>query len=68
MCWVVLAFFVFVLWALTQEADTLQALLVTPIWFVVLGAAYLVVRRSPHHAALRERHKEKVLAETAALR
>ncbi|MGV9923807.1 D-serine/D-alanine/glycine transporter [Nocardia rhamnosiphila] len=65
--WAVLAFFVFLVWALTQKSDTLQALLVTPIWFVVLGAAYLVVRRSPHHAALRERHREKVLAENAAL-
>ena len=29
MCWVVLAFFVFILWALTTKDDTLQALLVT---------------------------------------
>lgn len=68
MVWAVLAFFVFIVWALTQESDTLQALLVTPIWFVVLAIAYLVVRRSPHHSALRQQHKEKVLAETAALR
>lgn len=68
MVYAVLAFFVFLIWALTQESDTLQALLVTPIWFVVLGVAYLVVRRSPHHAALRKQHREKVLAETAALR
>lgn len=68
MVWAVLAFFVFIVWALTQESDTLQALLVTPIWFVVLAIAYLFVRRSPHHSALRQQHKQKVLAETAALR
>ncbi|MFD4405829.1 D-serine/D-alanine/glycine transporter [Nocardia sp. NPDC058499] len=68
MVWAVLAFFVFIVWALTQESDTLQALLVTPIWFVVLAIAYLFVRRSPHHAALRKQHQEKVLAEMTALR
>ncbi|MEU1985282.1 D-serine/D-alanine/glycine transporter [Nocardia sp. NPDC019395] len=67
MVWAVLAFFVFIVWALTQESDTLQALLLTPIWFVVLALAYLVVRRTPHHAALREQHRQKVLAETDAL-
>lgn len=45
MCYVVLAFFVFLVWALTQEQDTLQALLVTPVWFVVLGLAWAVMRR-----------------------
>ena len=63
-----IVFFAFLVWALTQESDTLQALLVTPVWFAVLGVAYLVVRRSPHHQALREQHREKVRAETAALR
>lgn len=63
----VLAFFAFVVWALTQESDTLTALLVTPVWFVVLGAAYLVVRRRPEHADMRERHRQKVRAEIAAL-
>lgn len=37
---VVLAFFAFVLVLLTQETDTLQALLVTPVWFIVLGIAW----------------------------
>lgn len=41
----VLGFFAFVLWALGQQADTAQALLVTPLWFVALGAAYLLIRR-----------------------
>ncbi len=51
MCWVVLAFFVFILWALTTKDDTLQALLVTPIWFVVLGIAWAIIRRRPAHRA-----------------
>ncbi len=53
MVFVVLAFFVFILWALTTQPDTLTALLVTPIWFAVLVVAWLFVRRSPHHL---ERH------------
>ncbi|OAN42745.1 D-serine/D-alanine/glycine transporter [Microbacterium sp. H83] len=53
MVFVVLAFFVFILWALTTQPDTLTALLVTPIWFGVLFVAWLFVRKSPHHI---ERH------------
>lgn len=66
MVWAVLAFFVFLVWALTQQADTLQALLVTPLWFVVLAVAYAVVRRRPQHVAMRAAHQEKVAAEAAA--
>lgn len=51
MVWVVFGFFGFLLWALTQQADTLRALLVTPVWFVVLGVAWAIVRRRPHHVA-----------------
>ena len=47
MCWVVIAFFAFLIWALTQKEDTLHALLVTPIWFVVLAIAWLLLRRTP---------------------
>ncbi len=43
MCWVCMAFFVFVLALLTLEDDTRQALLVTPLWFIVLGAFWLIV-------------------------
>ncbi len=49
MVYVVLAFFVFILWALTTQPDTLTALLVTPIWFALLVVAWLFVRRSPNH-------------------
>ena len=41
MCWVCMAFFVFVLVLLTLEADTREALMVTPLWFVLLGAGWL---------------------------
>ncbi|MGV0812993.1 D-serine/D-alanine/glycine transporter [Mycolicibacterium boenickei] len=51
MCYVVLAFFVFLVWAFTQKQDTLQALLVTPVWFIVLGIAWAVLRRRPGHLA-----------------
>jgi D-serine/D-alanine/glycine transporter len=51
MVWVVLGFFGFLLWALTQETDTLRALLVTPVWFVVLGVAWAILRRRPGHVA-----------------
>ncbi|MEV0947877.1 amino acid permease [Rhodococcus sp. NPDC049939] len=51
MCWAVFAFFVFLVWALVHDDDTLQALLVTPIWFIGLGIAWMVIRRRPAHVA-----------------
>ncbi|WP_226573097.1 D-serine/D-alanine/glycine transporter [Mangrovibacter yixingensis] len=42
MCWVCLAFFVFVLGLLTLQADTRHALMVTPLWFVVLAVGWQV--------------------------
>jgi D-serine/D-alanine/glycine transporter len=51
MVWVVFAFFAFVLWTLTTQADTLTALLVTPVWFIMLGVAWFVLRRRPAHLA-----------------
>ncbi|ORA29915.1 D-serine/D-alanine/glycine transporter [Mycobacterium aquaticum] len=51
MCYVVLAFFVFLVWAFTQKPDTLHALLVTPLWFIVLGIAWSVLRSRPRHLA-----------------
>jgi len=46
MCVVVFAFFAFLIWAFTQKEDTRSALLVTPIWFVVLVIAWLFLRRT----------------------
>ncbi len=45
MCWVVLAFFVFVLVIFTQKADTLTGLMYAPIWFICLGLCYPFYRR-----------------------
>ncbi|WP_235732523.1 D-serine/D-alanine/glycine transporter [Mycolicibacterium septicum] len=51
MCYVVLAFFAFLIVAFALKEDTLQAELVTPVWFLVLGIAWLVLRRRPQHLA-----------------
>lgn len=40
----VYAFFAFILWALAQKSDTAVALKVTPIWFALLGIAYLAIK------------------------
>ncbi|AVE16742.1 D-serine/D-alanine/glycine transporter [Hafnia paralvei ATCC 29927] len=45
MCWVCLAFFVFVIVLLTLEADTRQALMVTPLWFIILGMGWMFIRK-----------------------
>jgi len=46
MCVACLAFFAGILVLLTLEADTRQALVVTPLWFVLLAVAYRFVRQS----------------------
>lgn len=45
MCWVCLAFFVGVIILLTLEADTRQALIATPLWFIMLAISWIFVRR-----------------------
>ncbi|WAJ42788.1 amino acid permease [Mycobacterium sp. Aquia_216] len=47
MCWVVFAFFAFVAWTLGTEKDTAIAMAWFPVWFVLLGAGWLIVRRRP---------------------
>ena len=42
MCWVVLAFFAFMVVVLTFEDDTRSALMVTPIWFLILFAGWFI--------------------------
>ncbi|QIL80060.1 D-serine/D-alanine/glycine transporter [Diaphorobacter sp. HDW4A] len=44
MCVLCLAFFAGILVLLTFEADTRSALIATPIWFAILGAAYAWLR------------------------
>ena len=68
MCYATMAFFVFVLWTLWIKDDTRQALLWTPLWFVILLAAYfLIVRRRPAHEQLRAEHAAKVERENAEI-
>ncbi|WP_407080151.1 D-serine/D-alanine/glycine transporter [Arthrobacter zhaoxinii] len=67
MSYAVLAFFAFILWTLTTNADTLQALLVTPVWFALLGIIYTVLRRTPVHQARVAAHRNDVARERAAL-
>lgn len=45
MCYAVLAFFGFLVWAFAQKQDTLHAMLLTPVWFIMLGICWLVSRR-----------------------
>lgn len=39
-CWVVIIFFVSVIYVLSLEEDTFQALMVSPLWFVILLIGY----------------------------
>ena len=67
MVWVVFAFFAFVLWALTTQPDTLAALLVTPIWFLILGVAwFFLFRRRPAHLARFEVFRAELRADEQA--
>lgn len=67
MPFVVIAFFVFLLWAFTQDPDTLAGLIATPIWFLVVAIGYLVLRKNPEHARLRAEHVDKVAEERRAV-
>jgi len=49
MCWVVLAFFAFILVLLTLEPDTRIALLYTPIWFILLALTYFLGAKKRYH-------------------
>ncbi len=51
MCYVVLAFFAFVIVLLTLQPDTRQALLASPAWFLILGIGYLFKRKRAGGAA-----------------
>ncbi|PAS95423.1 MAG: D-serine/D-alanine/glycine transporter, partial [Candidatus Dactylopiibacterium carminicum] len=46
MCMACLAFFVFILVLLALEADTRQALIASPLWFVILAVAYRFKRKA----------------------
>lgn len=44
MCYVVLAFFVFILVLLTLESDTRSAMIATPVWFAILGLGWFLIK------------------------
>jgi D-serine/D-alanine/glycine transporter len=50
MSWAVLVFFVFVILTLCTERETAVALAWFPLWFVLLAAGWLIVRRRSGHA------------------
>lgn len=65
--WLVLAFFVFTLYVLTRQHDTLTALAVTPAWFIGLGIAWLLVRgRARHDDTIVEDGRSLALAPAGA--
>lgn len=66
MPWIVMAFFAFLLWAFTKDADTLAGLIATPVWFILVGIGYLALRNNPAHAKLREEHVARVAEEREA--
>ncbi len=45
MCWICMAFFLFVIVLLTLEEDTRQALMVTPVWFAILAITWCLRRK-----------------------
>ena len=47
-CWVVIAFFVGMIYVLSLEADTAQALKVSPIWFILLIITYFCFYKPKH--------------------
>lgn len=57
MPYVVLSFFIFMLVALAQAEDTRTALVVTPVWFLMLGAAWYFNRQTPLQQARIEEWK-----------
>jgi len=63
MCWACLVFFAAILGLLTLQADTRQALVVTPAWFALLAIAYQFVRRQ---ASRQSTERSTALAGTAA--
>ncbi|OBG32818.1 D-serine/D-alanine/glycine transporter [Mycobacterium alsense] len=60
MCWAVLGFFAFVLWTLSTQRETAIALAWFPLWFVVLAAGWLAVRRRPGRAERYRRFKAEM--------
>lgn len=45
MCYACLAFLIFSLYLFTRDKDTLEGMLYTPIWFIILGINYFIYRK-----------------------
>ena len=57
MAWTVIVFFVVSVVILCFDPETLQAVIVTPVWFILLGICYLVYRS--RHGAQRTTHYQQ---------
>ncbi len=57
-CYVVLAFFFFMLVVLGFYEDTRAALFAMPLWFIILAIGWYFVRKHPNHHALQEKAKQ----------
>ena len=60
MCAVVLAFFVFVAWALSTDPQTATGLVAVAAWLVVLGISWAFVRRTESHRQTFEWFKQEM--------
>ncbi|EPQ70291.1 D-serine/D-alanine/glycine transporter [Mycobacterium marinum str. Europe] len=67
MCWAILGFFVFVIWTLTTETETATALVWFPLWFVILGIGWALVRRRPGHLEQYHRFQAEMNGTTAGV-
>ena len=47
-CWIVIIFFIGMIYVLSLEADTMKALMVSPIWFVILLIGYFCFYKPKH--------------------
>ena len=60
MCAVVLAFFAFVVWALSTDPQTATGLVAVAAWLVVLGISWAFVRRTESHRQTFEWFKQEM--------
>jgi D-serine/D-alanine/glycine transporter len=67
MSYVVLAFFLFLLVALAEDATTRISILILPVWFLLLAFLYFGrIRKTTHHISRRQGHLDKVAKEKTA--
>lgn len=60
---IALLFFIAMVVVLGQDPETLKALMVLPIWFVLLTIGWFIVRKSPARIAGYKRFKEDLKKE-----